>query len=208
MIIDWRVRARWLSNNYGKLSVVTPRDGESFSRGKDAKTEKTWKNKKVEEVKEGWNGNGRGTRSKGGSHYGGSKPSGDASVTELTLPCAFVRKRGLASPRFPPIYVCICICIYIHIYICLLSSLFYLSSAHKAAHFYPRGCLVDLSFLLPRYGPENKPVAVIRALPCRSLFPFFLLHSPELQRIQPPRGTSVRRHFVKLRVILMLSCGG
>lgn len=28
---------RWLSNNYGKLSVVTPRDEGSFSRGKDAK---------------------------------------------------------------------------------------------------------------------------------------------------------------------------
>jgi len=26
--------------------------------------------------------------------------SGDASVTELTLPCAFVRKRGPPDPRF------------------------------------------------------------------------------------------------------------
>ena len=117
----------------------------------------------------------QGTRSKGGSHSGGSKPSGDASVTELTLPCAFVRKRGLASPRSPSIYVCTCIYIYIYIYIyiCLLSSLFYLSSAHKAAHFQPRGCLVDLSCCLPCYGPENKPVAVLYA-PFRA---FLCFHS-------------------------------
>lgn len=47
--------------------MVTARDEGSFSRGKDAKTEMTWKNKKkVEEVKEGWNGNGRGLEVKEG----------------------------------------------------------------------------------------------------------------------------------------------
>lgn len=36
-------------------------------------------------------------------------------MTELTLPCAFVRKRGLASPRFP-LYT------YIYVYISVYSG--------------------------------------------------------------------------------------
>lgn len=105
-------------------------------------------------------------------------------MTELTLPRAFVRKRGLASPRFLSVYVCT------YTY----TSLFYPPSAHKAAHFYPRGCLVDPCLQLARYGPENKPVAVVRALS------FFLSLSPESVRINPGEIPRV----VKLRVFLFV----
>jgi len=56
--------------------------------------------KKTEHTEEGWNGNGRGLGPKGGvTPEEEHERSGDASVTELTLPCAFVRKRGSSFPR-------------------------------------------------------------------------------------------------------------
>lgn len=109
-------------------------------------------------------------------------------MTELTLPS--FASAGLRVLVFS-LYV------YTHTDIYLS---FHPPSAHKAAHFYPRGCLVDLSFQLARYGPENKPVAVIRALPCLSLFPFFLLLSPELVRIK--YSDEIRTSVVKSRAIL------
>lgn len=94
-----------------------------------------------------------------------SELSGDASVTELTLPCAFVRKRGLPDSRFLCIthaatYTCAHQRTSPRTYTCTLAFSLHrvpLSAncrAHRAV-FHPRGRLVDLPFRLPRYSLGN-----------------------------------------------------
>lgn len=99
-----------------------------------------------------------------------SKLSGDASVTELTLPCAFVRKRGLPDLRFlhtPRTRTRARARAHAHLHMYLRayarvspSPFALLSFPLCAAHtepsvFHPRGRLVDLPFRLPRYSPGS-----------------------------------------------------
>lgn len=88
-----------------------------------------------------------------------SKLSGDASVTELTLPCAFVRKRGLPDSRFLCIthaatYTC-ARTVYTHTHTLALPSvsLSAYRRAHRAVRFPPswppRGPSLSTSVIQP-----------------------------------------------------------
>lgn len=92
------------SNNYADPAARHRGNGVSFSRGKRYRDERRRRGsrRRRRNAEGGWNGNGRGLVPEGRESVPrrSKQPSGDASVTELTLPCAFVRKRGLPDSRF------------------------------------------------------------------------------------------------------------
>lgn len=144
-------------------SGCVPRRWGSFSQGKRYRDERR-REKKVDEDggtprRDGmemvgdWNPRGESLPRR-------SKLSGDASVTELTLPCAFVRKRGLPDSRFLCIthaatYTCTYGRTHVHVHPRVFSSVSL--SAYRRAHrpvrfppsWPPRG---PSPFRLPRYG--------------------------------------------------------
>lgn len=103
--ITYRVetRSQSPSNNYADLAAPTVATGVVFAGQKISRREKTREGNIDEdggtprrdgmEMVGDWNPRGESLPKR-------SKPSGDASVTELTLPCAFVRKRGPLDSRF------------------------------------------------------------------------------------------------------------
>lgn len=169
------------SNNYADLAVYRD-DGGRFRRVKDIETSEDEKEVDEDggtprrdgmEMVGDWN-------SRGESVPRRSKLSGDASVTELTLPCAFVRKRGLPDSRF----LCIthaatytCARTYTHTRIPLASSpvppsLRLRTAAHTdPSVFHPRGRLVDLPLSTSAIQSWEQLHAPFGAAPRLSSFP-------------------------------------
>lgn len=129
-----------------------------------------------------WNSRGRGE-----SLPRRSKLSGDASVTELTLPCAFVRKRGLPDSRF----------------LCITHAATYTRArtrtrtrtpsrspppvplpARRPARPKPFSTLVAASWTFPLDSRDTALGAVTRALRCRSIPLVCLSFFPSCSRVR------------------------